>query len=313
MEYIRVTKQLTPIIETKDDTFWLVNTSAVPVQLALSNKFVRPGSMTDTDVTVGGTVGQVRLDPKRYIYGVIPPEAEADEAIIILSDKKIDLFLTKSINESINALALEVMKLSQRVTDDRMRYNASDLEYTLFLREYFDEKSKNHYQIVTMQRLLTKTASKLMIAESFVQQFRHKFHGLNFTIAKLEKALGKDTDISQLTSEVHALMTTVANINVKLDEILPQLDDVISQQHDLIEKDVTPLKKSITDLRTSLVALNNAFIVMAYKHTEEEIKSAFETLLQTAPPAIIDILGAIKEVLLNIIRNNTTPEPPTTE
>lgn len=295
--YIRITNEWSLVLEPREDRKFLINGSGNTIQVYTTKNLLSDLSEITHPFTVGGSISSLSVAASEYVYCRADVDI-AEEAILTISDERIASDDRTMINENLDRLITQVMHLSNRTMELEAHRAYHELDYAAFLRKFMHNTALTNNYIASLQNQILGVQLRLFDAEMYVFNHRSEYLDIKFRVENIES--GKSTGDDDLIRQVTETMTTVNNLNSKLNEILPRIEEAWSDYDTMVKEHLVPLKEDVAEIRAEFAYLNNAFVKLTAEHTPAEIEEVFETIIGESPADTIDVTIGLKNVLVEL-------------
>ena len=291
-QYLRISDTWTLIFSPAEQTRFMVNVSGISIQLKTSTSpSSNPASIAMPGYTVGGTIGQITFRPDEYVYA----KASVGTGIAIWDTEPISLTDSRSIGDQIDQLALEVMKLSQRVTANEIKHVEHASEFYQLQRHFLSHalhSMENDAQLFNYYFTLSR---RLFAAENYIRTHGSEYAVLREDVDDLIENAGSNEELSQLAVQLSALTQTVNNLVNKVSI----LDGITGDDAQQAIESLAQLTAQVNTVAGDLNSLNNALVTMSSQNTPEEIAAAGEQL-KTAEPKLSNVVDGLVTTLTSL-------------
>ena len=291
-QYLRISDTWTLIFSPAEHTRFMVNVSGISIQLKTSTSpSSNPASIAMPGYTVGGTIGQITFRPDEYVYA----KASVGTGIAIWDTEPISLTDSRSIGDQIDQLALEVMKLSQRVTANEIKHVEHASEFYQLQRHFLSHalhSMENDAQLFNYYFTLSR---RLFAAENYIRTHGSEYAVLREDVDNLIENTGSNEELSKLAIQLSALTQTVNNLVNKVSI----LDGITGDDAQQTIESLAQLTAQVNTVAGDLNSLNNALVTMSSQNTPEEIAAAGEQL-KTAEPKLSNVVDGLVTTLTSL-------------
>lgn len=306
--YLRASKVWTAFYSHATAECFLANISGTPVKILISDTPITNFNTTQAvPFTLGGNIGQMHINAGEYVYAKASVEDES-EAVVISSPERIAQESQAEMDEQFDALVVEVMKLSQKVTDARTDMIKHKFDYTLFVREMLENSMKNARNTTSLYTNILRLNRRLFAAESLIRALRKEYDYSILCLGDLDEIATTTASVAQLKIDLGNVTSTVNNAVTRLNELEPKIADswqrYVEQTTELIE----PTQTELTAVHATMDELNNAITRLCSAHTAAEIQDAFTALLAVASDDMVAPITALKEMCMEIAANTALNE-----
>lgn len=305
-QYLRVTDTWQQMVLPTEDPTYVVNVSGATVKLQLLDTLPLSNENLDEHTfTLGGVISQFKVPVNMYLYAkaVTPiPSSEIIQATIVTDTSYMDISDVNAIQEDINRLAVEVMKLTNRVSDTETKNISQDLDYSIFVREFLDSNNKIHESLAHNANINLTLLTRLMSAETVLSAYRKRLGDIEGSLSTIGNTTDMATKIEELSNSLTRVNTTITNINNLLNnDLIPKVEEGWADYDKLVKENITPLKTDVADLTSDMSIMNNTITRLTSHHTAQEIEAAFAEILATAPEDMVAPLTGVKNALVSIV------------
>lgn len=317
--YLRLTDQWQIVANPREKPLYLVNTSGTTIQVWPSEATIaNPTSDILQPFQIGGSIGQFHVPAEQYLYaravmrrtwnipidqqeeeeaGTIEPIPVPVDAIIVMDEEPISPNEQGDIANLFDQLQIEVMKLSNRVSDQKVDYIRYREEFILFQRHMYHVLLGLHNDHAASSNRILDLNMRLFAAEMFIRDYREKFSDVELQIEKLTNSTEINETIATVKNQLSVIQNTTNAVIARLNEVSPKLDQFDVSIQELKDLGLETLITDVADTARDLSTLNNALVQLAAEHTEEELNDIFNQLIENAPEEMVDPIGAIKAIV----------------
>lgn len=313
--FLRVSSEWSKILDPQESDTFIVNITGTPIQFMYYKTAKTVLSTIKNHFTLGGTIGQARIPVSTYCYARACPLILADgtykkgevteedggitiepEGIVVTDTDPIDTVNTDldTLKEQIEYLTTSVMKLSNRVSKNKLSDIHHVVDYKRFLREFLRAEQRNHYQFSFLQSQILDLRLGLFSAEDLIMELKESVGTL---ANKSGSSLEFDGDAEEY---IESLQASINNVFDKVALVSKQLTTLTDNYEGTVQ-DVEALKKELASLHTNFTSLNNSMVILASQYTVEALDKAFNSISPTVAEDIKGPLNAIKNVLARLI------------
>lgn len=313
--FLRVTNNWTKIAEPADNNNYFANISGTTIQCVLTDDEVSDPTTIDADelhpFTVGGTISQLGTQGVKWVYARADVGATGQAAIMV-DTERMPVDDVNNIQEEVQSLAVEIMKLTKRVSTNRLDNIDHGIDYELFIRQFIDSTAEHHLQFTALHKHVATIWEELFLAEKYIQQHRSDYAVLKDLVDHIETrvpASGGGTinsaELQQLQDDVASVITTIGNCTRSLDDLKKQVQLNTADIGDITNSELPPIKSKVNELSDNLAALNNALVQMTVNYTVDDVNDTFSDLIVGVPASSIATVTAIRDFIISIINNKT--------
>ena len=313
--FLRVTNNWTKIAEPDDKNNYFANVSGTSIQCVFSDDAIEDTTTINTNeahpFTVGGTISQLCTYGKKYVYARALGLSETEQAAIVLDAERMPVDDVANIQEEVQTIAVELMKLTKRVSTNRLDNIDHAIDYELFIRQFIDSTAAHHLQFTALHKHIATIWEELFLAEKYIQQHRNDYASLKDVVdhIKTNGTGGSSADseeVQKLRDEVANVVLSVTDCTNLVDNLKKQVQANTDNITDINTDELPPIKTTINKLSDNLAALNNAFVQLTTNHTVTEINDIFNDLVVGVPSESIGTATAIRDFIIDIINSKTT-------
>ena len=313
--FLRVTNNWTKIAEPDDKNNYFANVSGTSIQCVFSDDAIEDTTTINTNeahpFTVGGTISQLCTYGKKYVYARALGLSETEQAAIVLDAERMPVDDVANIQEEVQTIAVELMKLTKRVSTNRLDNIDHAIDYELFIRQFIDSTAAHHLQFTALHKHIATIWEELFLAEKYIQQHRNDYASLKDVVdhIKTNGTGGSSADseeVQKLRDEVANVILSVTDCTNLVDSLKKQVQANTDNITDINTDELPPIKTTINKLSDNLAALNNAFVQLTTNHTVAEINNIFNDLVVGVPSESIGTATAIRDFIIDIINSKTT-------
>ena len=313
--FLRVTNDWTKIAEPDDKNNYFANVSGTSIQCVFSDDAIEDTTTINTNeahpFTVGGTISQLCTYGKKYVYARALGLSETEQAAIVLDAERMPVDDVANIQEEVQTIAVELMKLTKRVSTNRLDNIDHAIDYELFIRQFIDSTAAHHLQFTALHKHIATIWEELFLAEKYIQQHRNDYASLKDVVdhIKTNGTGGSSADseeVQKLRDEVANVILSVTDCTNLVDSLKKQVQANTDNITDINTDELPPIKTTINKLSDNLAALNNAFVQLTTNHTVAEINNIFNDLVVGVPSESIGTATAIRDFIIDIINSKTT-------
>ena len=312
--FLRVTNNWTKIAEPDDKNNYFANVSGTSIQCVFSDDAIEDTTTINTNeahpFTVGGTISQLCTYGKKYVYARALGLSETEQAAIVLDAERMPVDDVANIQEEVQTIAVELMKLTKRVSTNRLDNIDHAIDYELFIRQFIDSTAAHHLQFTALHKHIATIWEELFLAEKYIQQHRNDYASLKDVVdhIKTNGTGGSSADseeVQKLRDEVANVILSVTDCTNLVDSLKKQVQANTDNITDINTDELPPIKTTINKLSDNLAALNNAFVQLTTNHTVAEINDIFNDLVVGVPSESIGTATAIRDFIIDIINSKT--------
>lgn len=273
IQYLKVTSEWNDLITTTDAPQFVKNSTGAPMTFFISSNTVSdPDSVTNT-FTLGGSIGVVTIPAASHFYIKAAAISESVDPIVVTSTNIKEIKGTGSTStttETLDSLYVEVMKLSNRVTDDEIKsLNRYKRHWALF-RAFVDYCMHNDTRHAALEESVTGAMARIFSGELWMAQHTKDFIKLQARVDEIYKT--KTKDIDALVIELNSLISQAGTLAVELTELKDDVDAAIKSQTSGLTNRVEAVADDLDDL-------SNAITKLSTLTTAEEIQAATDTMI----------------------------------
>ena len=312
--FLRVTNDWTKIAEPDDKNNYFANVSGTSIQCVFSDDAIEDTTTINTNevhpFTVGGTISQLCTYGKKYVYARALGLSETEQAAIVLDAERMPVDDVANIQEEVQTIAVELMKLTKRVSTNRLDNIDHAIDYELFIRQFIDSTAAHHLQFTALHKHIATIWEELFLAEKYIQQHRNDYASLKDVVdhIKTNGTGGSSADseeVQKLRDEVANVILSVTDCTNLVDSLKKQVQTNTDNITDINTEELPPIKTTVNKLSDNLAALNNAFVQLTTNHTVTEINDIFNDLVVSVPSESIGTVTAIRNFIIDIINSKT--------
>ena len=307
-QYIRVGTEWAELFDPQTDPTYLLNASGTSIQFWFSQAKITDFTAIQHPFTVGGLISQAVAPAGSFIYAKALKESVIGDTVVVADDKKINTAEADDVREELDMLGVQVMRLSQRVSNEEIRMENHMLSYTLFLREFFDNAGSTQSSIISLSTQMMRLNMRIFAAERFIQAYRRQYNNLLFRIDDIETGGAINKKVDKMATELNTVMATSNNINAKLNDLIPRIEEAWSDYDQLVKEHVEPLKEEVKVLSTDFTSLNNAMVKFVSANTPEAIEREFLKLIASASDEMVGPITSLKNSLVELAIATRTNE-----
>ena len=312
--FLRVTNDWTKIAEPDDKSNYFANVSGISIQCVFSDDAIVDTAAINTDevhpFTVGGTISQLCTYGKKYVYARALGLSETEQAAIVIDAERMPVDDVANIQEEVQTIAVELMKLTKRVSTNRLDNIDHAIDYELFIRQFIDSTAAHHLQFTALHKHIATIWEELFLAEKYIQQHRSDYASLKDVVDHIKAngtGSGADSEeVQKLRDEVANVILSVTDCTNLVDSLKKQVQTNTDNITDINTEELPPIKTTVNKLSDNLAALNNAFVQLTTNHTVAEINDIFNDLVVSVPSESIGTVTAIRNFIIDIINSKTT-------
>lgn len=312
--FLRVTNNWTKIAEPDDKNNYFANVSGISIQCVFSDDAIVDTAAINTDevhpFTVGGTISQLCTYGKKYVYARALGLSETEQAAIVIDAERMPVDDVANIQEEVQTIAVELMKLTKRVSTNRLDNIDHAIDYELFIRQFIDSTAAHHLQFTALHKHIATIWEELFLAEKYIQQHRSDYASLKDVVDHIKAngtGSGADSEeVQRLRDEVANVILSVTDCTNLVDSLKKQVQTNTDNITDINTEELPPIKTTVNKLSDNLAALNNAFVQLTTNHTVAEINDIFNDLVVSVPSESIGTVTAIRDFIIDIINSKTT-------
>ena len=312
--FLRVTNDWTKIAEPDDKSNYFANVSGISIQCVFSDDAIVDTAAINTSevhpFTVGGTISQLCTYGKKYVYARALGLSETEQAAIVIDAERMPVDDVANIQEEVQTIAVELMKLTKRVNTNRLDNIDHAIDYELFIRQFIDSTAAHHLQFTALHKHIATIWEELFLAEKYIQQHRSDYASLKDVVDHIKAngtGSGADSEeVQKLRDEVANVILSVTDCTNLVDSLKKQVQTNTDNITDINTEELPPIKTTVNKLSDNLAALNNAFVQLTTNHTVAEINDIFNDLVVSVPSESIGTVTAIRDFIIDIINSKTT-------
>ena len=312
--FLRVTNNWTKIAEPDDKNNYFANVSGTSIQCVFSDDAIEDTTAINTSevhpFTVGGTISQLCTYGKKYVYARALGLSETEQAAIVIDAERMPVDDVANIQEEVQTIAVELMKLTKRVSTNRLDNIDHAIDYELFIRQFIDSTAAHHLQFTALHKHIATIWEELFLAEKYIQQHRSDYASLKDVVDHIKAngtGSGADSEeVQKLRDEVANVILSVTDCTNLVDSLKKQVQTNTDNITDINTEELPPIKTTVNKLSDNLAALNNAFVQLTTNHTVAEINDIFNDLVISVPSESIGTVTAIRDFIIDIINSKTT-------
>jgi len=311
--FLRVTNNWTKIAEPDDKNNYFANVSGISIQCVFSDNAIEDTSTINTDenhpFTVGGTISQLCTYGKKYVYARALGLSETEQAAVMIDTERMTVDDVANVQEEVQTIAVELMKLTKRVSTNRLDNIDHAIDYELFIRQFIDSTAAHHIQFTELHKHIATLWEELFLAEKYIQQHRSDYASLKDVVDHIKTGGGSgnidSAELQKLRDEVANVVLGVSDCTNTVENLRKQVQANTDGITSINTNELPPIKTTVNKLSDNLAALNNALVQMTTNHTVDEIKDIFNDLVISVPSESIGSVTAIRNFIIDIINNNT--------
>lgn len=312
--FLRVTNNWTKIAEPDDKNNYFANVSGTSIQCVFSDDAIEDTTAINTSevhpFTVGGTISQLCTYGKKYVYARALGLSETEQAAIVIDAERMPVDDVANIQEEVQTIAVELMKLTKRVSTNRLDNIDHAIDYELFIRQFIDSTAAHHLQFTALHKHIATIWEELFLAEKYIQQHRSDYASLKDVVDHIKAngtGSGADSEeVQKLRDEVANVILSVTDCTNLVDSLKKQVQTNTDNITDINTEELPPIKTTVNKLSDNLAALNNAFVQLTTNHTVTEVNDIFNDLIVSVPSESIGTVTAIRDFIIDIINSKTT-------
>lgn len=312
--FLRVTNNWTKIAEPDDKNNYFANVSGTSIQCVFSDDAIEDTTAINTSevhpFTVGGTISQLCTYGKKYVYARALGLSETEQAAIVIDAERMPVDDVANIQEEVQTIAVELMKLTKRVSTNRLDNIDHAIDYELFIRQFIDSTAAHHLQFTALHKHIATIWEELFLAEKYIQQHRSDYASLKDVVDHIKAngtGSGADSEeVQKLRDEVANVILSVTDCTNLVDSLKKQVQTNTDDITDINTEELPPIKTTVNKLSDNLAALNNAFVQLTTNHTVTEVNDIFNDLIVSVPSESIGTVTAIRDFIIDIINSKTT-------
>lgn len=313
--FLRVTNNWTKIAEPDDKNNYFANVSGTSIQCVFSDDAIEDTAAINTDevhpFTVGGTISQLCTYGKKYVYARALGLSETEQAAIVIDAERMPVDDVANIQEEVQTIAVELMKLTKRVSTNRLDNIDHAIDYELFIRQFIDSTAAHHLQFTALHKHIATIWEELFLAEKYIQQHRSDYASLKDVVEHIKTngtggSSADSEEVQKLRDEVANVILSVTDCTNLVDSLKKQVQTNTDDITDINTEELPPIKTTVNKLSDNLAALNNAFVQLTTNHTVTEVNDIFNDLIVSVPSESIGTVTAIRDFIIDIINSKTT-------
>ena len=313
--FLRVTNNWTKIAEPDDKNNYFANVSGTSIQCVFSDDAIVDTAAINTDevhpFTVGGTISQLCTYGKKYVYARALGLSETEQAAIVIDAERMPVDDVANIQEEVQTIAVELMKLTKRVSTNRLDNIDHAIDYELFIRQFIDSTAAHHLQFTALHKHIATIWEELFLAEKYIQQHRSDYASLKDVVEHIKTngtggSSADSEEVQKLRDEVANVILSVTDCTNLVDSLKKQVQTNTDNITDINTEELPPIKTTVNKLSDNLAALNNAFVQLTTNHTVTEVNDIFNDLAVSVPSESIGTVTAIRNFIIDIINSKTT-------
>lgn len=313
--FLRVTNNWTKIAEPDDKNNYFANVSGTSIQCVFSDDAIEDTTAINTDevhpFTVGGTISQLCTYGKKYVYARALGLSETEQAAIVIDAERMPVDDVANIQEEVQTIAVELMKLTKRVSTNRLDNIDHAIDYELFIRQFIDSTAAHHLQFTALHKHIATIWEELFLAEKYIQQHRSDYASLKDVVEHIKTngtggSSADSEEVQKLRDEVANVILSVTDCTNLVDSLKKQVQTNTDNITDINTEELPPIKTTVNKLSDNLAALNNAFVQLTTNHTVTEVNDIFNDLIVSVPSESIGTVTAIRDFIIDIINSKTT-------
>lgn len=313
--FLRVTNNWTKIAEPDDKNNYFANVSGTSIQCVFSDDAIEDTTAINTSevhpFTVGGTISQLCTYGKKYVYARALGLSETEQAAIVIDAERMPVDDVANIQEEVQTIAVELMKLTKRVSTNRLDNIDHAIDYELFIRQFIDSTAAHHLQFTALHKHIATIWEELFLAEKYIQQHRSDYASLKDVVEHIKTngtggSSADSEEVQKLRDEVANVILSVTDCTNLVDSLKKQVQTNTDNITDINTEELPPIKTTVNKLSDNLAALNNAFVQLTTNHTVTEVNDIFNDLIVSVPSESIGTVTAIRDFIIDIINSKTT-------
>ena len=296
-QFLRVGTQWTKIADPAAAPRFFMNISGNSIQIQFSKEEVDTFGSFTHPFTVGGLISQIKSAPTDYVYA--RAQSTSPQGIVVTDTQRINLVDADNYRADIDALTLQVIKLTRRSVDTEITDVHQHIDYVLAMRELLDLNTKTSLFGTTLQNQTLMLNRRLFAAECLIQKFRNTFTELKCDIKSIQDD-SVSGSLASLKVSVSNLVTTVTNLVNRFNALTPKVEALYTETTGGIEEAITPLQASVAALKNDFDELNNALVWLSSENTVAEIEAAFNVIIRQIPDNMYEPIEALRDILVKL-------------
>lgn len=302
--YLRVTPSWQEILapDTEGLSRYLANISGTSIQIQLSKiRNLNIGAVSTPTFTVGGAIGQLKIDPTYYVYA----RASRDtEGVAIVDTRHISKNDQRDLNEEIQAIGVQIARVMARVTNLELKDIDQNHKYYWFLRTFLKTTLKlQEYDAWLTERTLTLN-KRLFAVENYIRDNKQQYAKIKTDVTNIFADIAKLGDITETAKTIANINAEVATIIQRLNTIEPQMEQYIGDVTSAVTTVIEPMTTKLEGVSSDLSALNNSIQTLTAKSTKAEITSATTELInryQATDPTVVPTIRSLNTMLVSLV------------
>lgn len=305
-QYLRVSDTWELLLGPREVPNFLANVSGTTVLVQLSPSQLTNPALTEAyALAVGGTIPQLKVGPEQYLYAkayVADTETGSTTATVTVGENRLNTGDIAALRDMIATVAAQVMRLSERVTDNEIKLDADDLIFEHIRRNWLYTDTARQKSIAQLSKQIINLATRLFSAESILLKFRLEFPGIKIQLADLIDRFetSGNQQLAEIITKVNSISVQLDAVTSRLNTLEPKVEEGWQDYDTLIKETITPIKTDLSDLTRDFNFLNNSLVTLAATYTDAEIDAAFTLLLKSASEKIREPLTALKNCILEL-------------
>lgn len=302
-QYLRISKDWGVVLYPREEDTYIANLTGSTILAQLSTEKMENPAATETyALAIGGTLPQLKVTKDQYLYA--RSLADEDESATVIADgKRVDMADIEDVKVDISSLAVEIMKLTNRVSRNEVELAQRDISYTLLRRELLHDGLIRDGRTAALSSNVLSLAMRLFAAETLIYKFRNEYPNTIFRLEALEHQLSEENEDNPLTAleiQISALSNQINNLTFRVNELVPKVEEGWQDYDKLVKEQIEPLKDSVDVLSDDFDSLNNSLVQLAAKYTDEEINTVFDRIIRDVSEDMIGPITALKNLIIDI-------------
>lgn len=164
--FLVVTNEWKELVTPGNRDIFVYNESGKTVHFYLSNKKLEvPINITSEYLALGGTISQSVVRANQYLYAKAACGPD-DRVILIADNERISAVEGVELREEIEGIASQLMRLTNRVTDNELKHTDNDVLWTKFLTEYRERVLEEHDRYVALSDMVIDMFKRIYRTET---------------------------------------------------------------------------------------------------------------------------------------------------
>ena len=298
-QFLRVNNIWTELLTPSDEKQHLANLTGEPIEIQFSNiRNLNIGAVVTPTFTIGGTI----CTPKNvYVYG----KAKYSNDVVILADKdRIDLNDQETLSNTLDALTVQVMRATERITNLELAKAEHNSNYYWLLR-YFLSNSNNSKQFdAWLTERTVKLDKRLFAIERYVTKHKEDYLEMKSVVDAFEASGINKESLTTLNNNITSVASEMTSVIGRLNTLEPQVNDYVVDINNTLKKTILPVQSELTNLHYDLNSLNNTVVVLASQHSKEDIEDAAEQLIKNyagSDETVKKVITSIRDLIIELM------------